>query len=118
MFLERDQPGPQARRCETRQKEQGNGVTPFRPCRAVGWPPALTCCIVVVGQRRMRVVPVEKQAYREAMARLGAAVNVITTDGPGGRAGFTARAGTSVTDTTPTLLVGANPANHSYPALI
>ncbi len=28
---------------------------------------------------------VEKQAYREAMARLGAAVNVITTDGPGGR---------------------------------
>ena len=37
-------------------------------------------------------MPVEKQAYREAMARLGAAVNVITTDGPGGRAGFTASA--------------------------
>ena len=31
-------------------------------------------------------MPVEKQPYREAMARLGAAVNVITTDGPGGRA--------------------------------
>ena len=42
---------------------------------------------------------VEKQAYREAMARLGAAVNVITSDGPGGRAGFTASAVCSVTDT-------------------
>ena len=46
-------------------------------------------------------VAVEKQAYREAMARLGAAVNVITTDGPGGRAGFTASAVCSVTDTPP-----------------
>jgi flavin reductase len=32
-----------------------------------------------------RVLAMEKQAYREAMARLGAAVNVITTDGPAGR---------------------------------
>jgi flavin reductase len=62
-------------------------------------------------------VPVEKQAYREAMARLGAAVNVITTDGPGGRAGFTASAVTSVTDTPPTLLVCANRTNDSYPAM-
>jgi len=62
-------------------------------------------------------VPVEKQAYREAMARLGAAVNVITTDGPGGRAGFTASAVCSVTDTPPTLLVCANRANDSYPAM-
>ena len=62
-------------------------------------------------------MPVEKQAYREAMARLGAAVNVITTDGPGGRAGFTASAVTSVTDTPPTLLVCANRANDSYPAM-
>lgn len=61
-------------------------------------------------------MPVEKQAYREAMARLGAAVNVITTDGPGGRAGFTASAVTSVTDTPPTLLVCANRSNDSYPA--
>ena len=53
-------------------------------------------------------MPVEKQAYREAMARLGAAVNVVTTDGPGGRAGFTASAVCSVTDTPPTLLVCAN----------
>jgi flavin reductase len=61
-------------------------------------------------------VPVDKQAYREAMARLGAAVNVITTDGPGGRAGFTASAVCSVTDTPPTLLVCANRSNDSYPA--
>lgn len=60
---------------------------------------------------------VEKQAYREAMAFLGAAVNVITTDGPGGRAGFTASAVCSVTDTPPTLLVCANRTNDSYPAL-
>ena len=53
---------------------------------------------------------VEKQAYREAMARLGAAVNVITTDGPGGRAGFTASAVCSVTDTPPTL-AGATATN-------
>src|SRR4029077_357918 len=64
-----------------------------------------------------RIVAVEKQASREAMARLGAAVNVITTDGPGGRAGFTASAVTSVTDTPPTLLVCANRTNDSYPAM-
>ena len=60
---------------------------------------------------------VEKQAYREAMARLGAAVNVITTDGPGGRAGFTASAVCSVTDSPPTLLVCANRTNDLYPAM-
>jgi flavin reductase len=64
-----------------------------------------------------RPLPVEKQAFREAMARLGAAVNVITTDGPGGRAGFTASAVCSVTDSPPTLLVCANRTNDSYPAM-
>lgn len=61
-------------------------------------------------------MPVSKQAYREAMAKLGAAVNVITTDGPVGKAGFTASAMCSVTDSPPTLLVCANRANDSYPA--
>jgi flavin reductase len=61
-------------------------------------------------------MPVSKDQYREAMARLGAAVNVITTDGPGGRAGFTASAVCSVTDTPPTLLVCANRSNDSYHA--
>ena len=49
-----------------------------------------------------------KQSYREGMARLGAAVNLVTTDGPAGRAGFTASAVCSVTDKPPTLLVCLN----------
>ena len=48
---------------------------------------------------------VERDAFRNAMACLGAAVNIITTDGPAGRAGFTASAVCSVTDSPPTLLV-------------
>ncbi|MBD8213990.1 NADH-dependent FMN reductase RutF [Erwinia persicina] len=51
---------------------------------------------------------VDKRQFRNAMARLGAAVNIITTDGPAGRAGFTASAVCSVTDTPPTLLVCLN----------
>ncbi len=46
--------------------------------------------------------------YREAMSRLGAAVSVITTDGPAGPSGFTASAVCSVTDSPPTLLVCLN----------
>ncbi len=49
--------------------------------------------------------PLTKQRYRDAMANLAAAVNVVTTDGPAGRAGFTATAVCSVTDEPPTLLV-------------
>jgi flavin reductase len=46
--------------------------------------------------------------FREAMSRLGAAVNIITTTGPEGDSGFTASAVTSVTDDPPTLLVCIN----------
>ena len=46
--------------------------------------------------------------FREGMARLGAAVNVITSDGPAGRMGFTATAVCSVSDSPPTLLVCMN----------
>lgn len=53
-------------------------------------------------------MPVTRQDFRDAMARLGAAVNVVTTDGPAGRAGFTASAVCSVTDDPPTLLVCLN----------
>lgn len=49
-----------------------------------------------------------QERYREGMARLGAAVNLVTTDGPAGRAGFTASAVCSVTDKPPTLLVCLN----------
>lgn len=53
-------------------------------------------------------MPVERQDYRNAMARLAAAVNVITTDGPAGPGGFTASAVCSVTDNPPMLLVCMN----------
>ncbi|MDX7998205.1 4-hydroxyphenylacetate 3-monooxygenase, reductase component [Xenorhabdus sp. Reich] len=46
--------------------------------------------------------------FRDAMASLSAAVNIITTDGPAGRCGMTATAVCSVTDTPPTLMVCIN----------
>ncbi len=58
-------------------------------------------------------MPIERKEFRDAMARLGAAVNVVTTDGEGGRAGFTASAVCSVTDSPPTLLVCLNRAASS-----
>ena len=59
-----------------------------------------------------------KGEYREAMSRLGAAVNVITTDGPAGRHGLTASAVCSVTDTPPTLLVCVNRSAGAHASLI
>ncbi len=46
-----------------------------------------------------------QKGFGEAMSRLGAAVNIITTDGSAGRHGLTASAVCSVTDTPPTVLV-------------
>ena len=60
---------------------------------------------------------VEQQAFREAMSRLGAAVHVITTDGPSGKTGFTATAVCSVSDSPPTLLVCLNRGATSMPIL-
>jgi len=51
---------------------------------------------------------VDTSGFRNAMAMLGGAVSVITTDGPAGRYGFTASAVCSVTDSPPTLLVCMN----------
>lgn len=51
---------------------------------------------------------VTRQEFRDAMARLGAAVNIVTTDGPAGRGGMTVSAVCSVTDDPPTLLVCLN----------
>ncbi|RKP57925.1 NADH-dependent FMN reductase RutF [Pararobbsia silviterrae] len=56
----------------------------------------------------MAAASVQKTDFRDAMAKLGAAVNIITTDGVAGRAGFTASAVCSVTDEPPTLLVCLN----------
>jgi len=52
------------------------------------------------------------------MAQLGSAVNVITTDGPNGRAGFTATAVCSVTDQPPTLLVCMNKSSFAHPFFV
>ncbi len=51
---------------------------------------------------------VDKELFREAMARLGAAVNVVTTTTPDGPRGLTASAVCSVTDDPPTLLLCIN----------
>ena len=67
------------------------------------------------GRGQARVV--DKQSYREAMSRLAAAVNIITTTGPGGTRGFTASAVCSVTDSPPTLLVCLNRNSDSNQAL-
>jgi|SRR5450830_880486 len=52
--------------------------------------------------------PSARQAFRDAMSRLGAAVNIVTTDGVAGRHGLTVSAVCSVTDEPPTLLVCIN----------
>ncbi|WP_279482470.1 flavin reductase [Aureimonas sp. SK2] len=59
----------------------------------------------------------DRLAFRDAMARLGAAVSIVTTDGPAGRAGFAATAVCSVTDDPPTLLVCLNRGSSAHPAV-
>lgn len=60
---------------------------------------------------------VDRQLYRDAMARLAAAVNIITSVGQSGPCGFTASAVCSVTDDPPTLLVCVNRATQSHPII-
>jgi flavin reductase len=52
------------------------------------------------------------------MSRLGAAVHVITTAGPGGKAGATATAVCSVSDAPPTLLMCLNRRSQTNPAVV
>lgn len=61
---------------------------------------------------------VEKLSFRNAMSKIGAAVNIITTMGPGGKAGFSATAVCSVTDEPATLLVCLNHSASVYDAVI
>ncbi len=70
----------------------------------------------MTGTGQADTAPVEAMAFREAMARLASAVHLITTEGPGGRAGFTASAVCSVSDTPPTLLVCINRSSSAYEA--
>ena len=67
---------------------------------------AMDGAFTVVGPTPVRTV--EVAAFREAMSRLGAAVHVITTAGPGGKMGATATAVCSVSDAPPTLLMCLN----------
>jgi flavin reductase (NADH) len=59
-----------------------------------------------------------RQQFRQAMAHLGAAVNVVTTNGPFGRCGITASAVCSVTDAPPTLLVCLNRSSSMHAAFV
>lgn len=57
---------------------------------------------------------IEATGFRNAMALLSSAVNVITTAGLSGRYGFTASAVCGVSDTPATLLVCMNKASRSH----
>ncbi|NYT69238.1 flavin reductase [Pusillimonas noertemannii] len=60
---------------------------------------------------------ISPEDFRDAMSWLGAAVNIITTDGEHGRAGLTATAVCSVSASPPTLLVCVNKASYAWTVL-
>jgi flavin reductase len=76
---------------------------------------AMAGAFEAIGPEPVATVPVPQ--FREAMSRLGAAVHVVTTAGPGGKTGFTATAVCSVSDAPPTLLVCLHRRNHTGPIL-
>jgi flavin reductase len=57
------------------------------------------------------VAPVDQPRFREAMSRVGAAVHIVTTDGPAGLGGITASAVTSITLSPPMMLFCINTAS-------
>lgn len=59
-----------------------------------------------------------QREFRAAMANLSAAVSVVTTDGPLGRAGMTVSSACSVTDAPPTVLVCVNRSARSHAVLL
>ena len=77
---------------------------------------AMDGAFTVVGPDSVRTV--EPAAFREAMSRLGAAVHVITTAGPGGKTGATATAVCSVSDAPPTLLMCLNRKSQTNPVVV
>lgn len=56
----------------------------------------------------MTEITPQQREFRQAMAHLAAAVNIVTTEGPHGKLGITVTAVCSVTDTPPTVLVCVN----------
>jgi flavin reductase len=77
---------------------------------------AMDGAFTALGPEPVRTV--EPTVFREAMSRLGAAVHVITTAGPGGKAGTTATAVCSVSDAPPTLLVCLNRRSQTNPIVV
>jgi flavin reductase len=77
---------------------------------------AMDGAFAAVGPEAVRTV--DPAAFRNAMSRLGAAVHVITTAGPGGKAGATATAVSSVSDAPPTLLMCLNRRSQTNPAVV
>jgi flavin reductase len=77
---------------------------------------AMDGAFTAMGPETLRTV--EPSAFREAMSRIGAAVHVITTAGPGGKAGATATAVCSVSDQPPTLLMCLNRRSQTNPAVL
>ncbi len=74
---------------------------------------AMDGAFTVVPTQSVRTV--DPPLFREAMSRLGAAVHVITTAGPGGKAGATATAVCSVSDAPPTILMCLNRRSQTNP---
>jgi len=62
----------------------------------------------------MTALFLDRSTFREAMARLGAAVNIITTTTPEGDIGMTVSAVCSVTDEPATVLVCINRSSRQY----
>jgi flavin reductase (DIM6/NTAB) family NADH-FMN oxidoreductase RutF len=77
---------------------------------------AMDGAFAAVGPEIVRTV--EPATFREAMSRHGAAVHVISTAGPGGKAGVTATAVCSVSDAPATLLVCLNRRSQTSPAVM
>src|ERR1700704_788173 len=77
---------------------------------------AMDGAFTAVGPEIVRTV--EPGIFREAMSRLGAAVHVITTAGPGGKAGATATAVCSVSDAPPTLMMCLNRRSQTNPVVL
>jgi len=76
---------------------------------------AMDGAFTVVGPEPLRTA--DPALFRDAMCRLGAAVHVITTDGPGGKAGATATAACSVSDAPPTMLMCLNRRSQTNPVV-
>lgn len=89
------------------------GIHYIRPMSWIDQHPDMAGAFAAVAEAKS----VEQQAFREAMSRLGAAVHVITTDGPSGKTGFTATAVCSVSDAPPTVLVCLNRGATSMPSM-